>query len=226
LILVLYPLTECSPDLSSTSYTVLIALDDLPPSEVTNIPESQFPTILLTVSYPETYPDVPPSLSISHPQDLPKPSHLSLLEDGPHLLSTLTSTIEESLGAAMIFTLISTLKESAETLVRERMDEAQNVIDKEKIAEEEKENAKFHGKQVTRESFLSWREGFFREMEEVEVGKKREQEAAKGTKPKANKEELKLTGRELWERGLVGRGDDEEMDQEVEVGVEGLKMGD
>ena len=68
----------------------------------------------------------------------------------------------------MIFTLISALKESAEQLIGERLDQVQSEKDMEAAKVEEAENAKFHGEAVTRESFLAWRARFREEMEREE----------------------------------------------------------
>lgn len=118
----------------------------------------------------------------------------------------------------MVFTLISTLKENAEALITEEALARQADRDREASKAEEEENRKFHGERVTRESFLRWREGFLKEKEE-EQRKVEDAEAEKGRK--IVKGEDKLTGRELWERGLVGRGDDEDVAADS---IEALKI--
>ena len=179
-------------------------------------------SILLTVSYPPTYPSLAPDLSLSHPPDLPKPPHLILPDDSSYLLSTLETPINDSLGEAMVFTLISALKESTESLIASRIEAVQEEKDQEAAEAERKENAKFHGEAVTRESFLAWRERFQTEMREREEEERRREEEHKGKK--IRDEEKKLTGRELWERGLVGKVEEE--DEDVDVGVGGLKVQD
>ena len=183
-------------------------------------------TILLTVSYPPAYPDVPPDLSMSFPPDAPKQPHLALPDDSPHLFSTLQDPISESLGQAMIFTLISTLKDSAEALITTRLDDIEAEKDKEKARAEEAENAKFHGEAVTRESFLAWRESFRTEMETKEEERKRAEDEGKSKKEIARGEEVKMSGRVLWEKGLVGRVDEEEGEEDALSGVERLKVAD
>ena len=113
----------------------------------------------------------------------------------------------------MIFTLISTLKDATESLIRTRIDDANTEADKERAKAEEIENAKFVGEQVTREIFLIWREGFRAEMAEADIEKKRMEEERKSRRERVKEEEAgKMTGRELWEKGLVGKieEDDEE----------------
>ena len=151
--------------------------------------------------------------------------HLSLPEDKPHLLSSIDETITESMGQAMIFTLISALRESAEQLIGERLDAVQAEKDKEAAKAEEAENAKFHGEAVTRESFLAWREKFRDEMEKEEEERRRLEEEGKSRKVKV--EEGKMSGRELWVRGLVGKMEEEEDGEEDALkGVEGLRVGE
>jgi len=179
-------------------------------------------TVLLTVSYPESYPDTAPGLDISLPPNaLPVP-HVSLTTDRLNLLASLDSIIEENLGMAMIFTLVSALKETVEQLILERQDAVQAVKDQEARKVEEVENAKFHGEAVTRESFLKWRERFRAEMDEVRVVEEKEKEVETG-KRRAVKDEKRLTGKELWERGMVGKIEEEGEAEEVDA-LEKLKV--
>ncbi|KAL8729335.1 MAG: hypothetical protein Q9166_004832 [cf. Caloplaca sp. 2 TL-2023] len=179
------------------------------------------PTLLLTITYPPSYPDEPPILDLSLPPDAPKPPHLDLSTDRAYLLSSLTTTIEENLGMAMIFTLVTVLRENIESLILERVASIQKEKDREAEEADAKENAKFHGEKVTRESFLRWREGFRGEMEKMEQEERVRREIVE-MKGKGGKKEEKLTGRELWEKGLVGKvEEDEEMGEDA---LEGLKV--
>ncbi|KAL9120927.1 MAG: hypothetical protein Q9187_002517 [Circinaria calcarea] len=197
---------QAASDISDTSYRISIALDVTQQDEEESTP----PAILLTVTYPETYPEVPPTLDLSTPPNTPKYAYLDIQEDKPRLLSALEPIIEENLGMAMVFTLVSTLKDSAELLISERQAAAQAIKDVEAAKLEEEENRKFHGTSVTRESFLEWRERFRREMEEAQEKKREEKELE--DKKKRVKVEEKLTGRQLWERGLVGKVEDDDED--------------
>lgn len=166
-------------------------------------------SIALEVKYPPNYPDESPLLEVTHPKDAPKPDQLSFPEDAPHLLASLDEIIHDSLGEAMIFTLISTLKDSAESLIAFRISAIHAEADKAAAQAEEKENAKFHGEAVTKESFLAWRESFFREQREREEEEERRVEESGTRGKKVVKEERKMTGRELWEKGMVGKIDEE-----------------
>ena len=111
---------------------------------------------------------------------------------------------------AMVFTLVSTLKDAAEALIAERQRQAQKFKDIEAAKVEEEENRKFHGTAVTRESFLKWREKFRAEAAERERREREEQEAEE-KKKRGRLEEKKLTGRQLWESGMIGKVDEDEL---------------
>ncbi|KAI5285334.1 hypothetical protein KEM52_002488 [Ascosphaera acerosa] len=192
-------------DISDYSYQILVTPD------ITNLDEdgdAQPPQLLLQVSYPEAYPDVAPDLDLLTPPGQPKYPHFDIHEDRARLLDALAPSIEDNLGMIMVFTLVDTLKEAVEVLIAER----QKAITAERRMHaeraEQEENRKFLGTPVTRESFLAWREGFVREMQEKEEKEREEREAAEArTRGKGGKEEKKLTGRQLWERGLAGKVD-------------------
>lgn len=137
-------------------------------------------------------------------------------------MQALQPTIEENMGMAMVFTLVSALKESAEQLMTDRAEAIQAEKDKAAAAREEEENRKFHGTQVTVESFLQWSANFKKEMEEVET-RLREEKEAEDKKKKTTKDEKKLTGRQLWEKGLA-KGDYDEEDDDTMPAVEKLKV--
>jgi uncharacterized protein YdiU (UPF0061 family) len=177
-------------------------------------------TIILNVSYPPEYPDEAPRLDITQPPNAPKHVYLDIQEDKQRLLDSLTETIEENLGMAMIFTLVTVLKDSAELLITERQNAKQALADIAAAKAEEEENKKFQGEAVTRETFLAWRERFRQEMED-EKRKTEEEKELEDKKRRIVKEEKKLTGKELWQQGLVGKveeSDDEDDGVEVEVG--------
>lgn len=179
--------------------------------------------IYLDVSYPEEYPDVVPDLNISSPPNAPKNPRLDVQEDREQLLETLQPVMEENMGMAMVFTLVSALKESAELLMAERANAVQ--AEKEIVAAkaEQEENRKFQGTPVNRETFLEWNARFKNETEEEEQ-RKREEKEAEDKKKRSGKEEKKLTGRQLWERGLAGKADYDEEDEDTMPAVDKLKV--
>lgn len=123
---------------------------------------------------------------------------------------------------AMVFTLVTVLKDSAELLIAERQNAKQAIADMEAAKAEEEENRKFQGEAVTRESFLAWHEGFKKEMAD-EAQRKIEEKEADDKKKRVTKEEKKLSGRELWQQGLVGKGDEDDEGDDLEA-LKGLKI--
>ncbi|KAI9722376.1 MAG: hypothetical protein M1812_001848 [Candelaria pacifica] len=206
-------------DISDTAYRISISLDVI----VQDGDESKSPIIILQVNYPKAYPDEAPQLEISAPPNAPKHALFDIQEDRPGLMEALLSTIEENMGMAMIFTLVSTLKDSAELLISERQQAVQALEDVQKARAEEAENRKFHGTAVTIKSFLEWRGQFKKEMEDDELKRKEEKEA-EDKKKRGPKEEKKLTGRELWEKGLVGKIEEDEEGGDALEGIHKLKM--
>jgi len=181
-------------------------------------------TLLLTVTYPPEYPDEAPTLALEQHSDSPDHPLLDLSsssEDSSELLSSLNATIEESMGTTMIYTLVMTLKESAENLITQRIKGEQTQRAAVAAKAEEEENRKFVGTPVNPETFLAWRDEFFKELHEAEDRKKAEAELDK-KKRVVTKEEPKLTGKQLWERGLVGKLVDE--DEDGEDGLEGVNI--
>lgn len=179
--------------------------------------------IYLEVSYPDEYPDVAPELSISSPPNAPKHPWLDIQEDRERLLETLQPTIEENMGMAMVFTLVSALKENVEELMIERANAVQAEKDKVAAKAEEEENKKFQGTPVNRETFLDWNARFQKEIQDEEQRQKEEKEA-EDKKKKSSKEEKKLTGKQLWERGLAGKGDYDEEGEDALPAVDKLKV--
>lgn len=172
--------------------------------------------MVLTVRYPEDYPDKPPFLELAPAPNAPSHQYINIAEDKAQLLEGIHETIEENLGMAMIFTVVSALKDAAEQLAVERREAAIKAQEEAALEAEREENKKFQGTPVNRETFLKWRESFLQEMEDQRI--KEEEEKAAEMKKARIKEPVKLTGKQLWERGLAGKGDDDlEGDDDVPV---------
>jgi hypothetical protein len=207
------------PDISETSYKVSITLD--PPEH--DGEESEQPIIYLEVTYPEEYPDVAPELNISSPPNAPKHPRLDVQGDREHLLEALQPTIEENMGMAMVFTLVSALKDSAESLMADRANAVEAEREQARAKAEEEENRKFQGTPVNKETFLEWNARFQQEIRDEEQ-REREEKEAEDKKKKPGKEEKKLTGRQLWEQGLAGKADYDEGDEDAMPAVDKLKV--
>ncbi|KKA28705.1 hypothetical protein TD95_003798 [Thielaviopsis punctulata] len=192
---------------SDTEYRILVSLD----MPVDNAEEDDNATSLfLNVRYPEDYPDTEPILDLLTVPGVPPHKYFSVADDRDQLLEGLKDVMQENLGMAMVFTLYSWIKEEAEQLALSR----KQAVDKEReealLAAEREENKKFQGEPVTPESFAKWREGFLKEMQEEK--ERAEEERLAELKKLKVKEEKKLTGKQLWEKGLAGKGDEDEED--------------
>ncbi|KAG6003225.1 hypothetical protein E4U21_002257 [Claviceps maximensis] len=189
-------------DLSETEFQVSIKLD-IPFEE----DEDSAPHFLLQIRYPDEYPDVAPHLDLLGAPNAPAHEHFNISDDRDQLLALVQETIQENLGMAMVFAVVSTIKEAAEQMIQDRKDTVTKAQEEIALAAEREENKKFHGTQVTPEAFLKWREGFLKEMEEKE--RKEEEDRLAELKKAKVKEPIKLTGRQLWQRGLAGNVDEE-----------------
>jgi hypothetical protein len=215
------PLTSLI-DISETEYRISIELE----VAEDDAEDAEPPTVLLQVKYPEEYPDQAPILELLAPPNAPTHPLFNVASDKDGLLDSLTETIEDNMGMAMIFTLVSTLKDNAEQLIASRQQEAENEREQKMLAAEREENKKFHGTPVTPETFTAWRAGFRKEMEEARQREEEAEEAAEKKKNRGKEAVVQLTGKQLWERGLAGKieEDDEDYDDVPVQEVEKLKV--
>ncbi|KAI7780836.1 rwd domain protein [Diaporthe eres] len=193
-------------DASDSEYRIKITLD-IPDDE-----ENEQPVIVLTVRYPEDYPDKAPHLDLSAEDGENKHPLFNIADAKNDLLKSLEPVIEENLGMAMVFTLVTTVKEEAEQVAIKAREAQMKLREEAALEADRKENEKFQGNAVTRESFLSWREGFLKEMEEQR--QKEEEERLAEMKKAKIKEPARMSGRQLWESGIakgeeIDEGDDD-----------------
>ena len=194
-------------------------------------------TLLVQMTLPESYPDETPIVSISchedcistngdaeEDEDEPEfDDHgnkiISKLENIPDSISFddfIPILINERInndeylenemmvmkGMQMCFTLLSSIKEQCENWFLNELKERELKHQREIELKEREENAKFIGTKVTRESYLKWRENFRKELKLDERDQLRRLKAHNG----------KLTGKQMFEQGLVGTEDDETAD--------------
>jgi RWD domain len=173
--------------------------------------------LLLRVTYPDSYPDVLPELS------------LDVLEgtlndqESDELISELNTISEENIGMAMTFTLISHIRERLLVLLQSRVEQKRReAVEKERLEIEvcfrfliilvlhskapQAEEARTRGTPVTPEAFLSWKSKFDKEMAARRVV---EQEERLKVLPAKDRDELRKIGTRLTgshpsvNRGLI-----------------------
>uniref|UniRef100_A0A060SXU6 ARAD1A07436p n=1 Tax=Blastobotrys adeninivorans TaxID=409370 RepID=A0A060SXU6_BLAAD len=196
-------------ELSEKAFNIHIALDTAPVRH-----------LILHIEYPDEYPQVVPTIAVEasdgsylgHEEDdegdedqADGPAFEFEPEDIKALSQQMVDNAEENVGMPSVFTLASLLKEAAEEMYGDKVKEHEKQKEREILIQEEKEQAKFRGTPVTPESFAKWREGFRKEM---------------GLDKPADSACTKLTGREIFERGL--NKDDEEED-DIKDTTEGVK---
>lgn len=194
---------------SPTHFSILVALET---------PSDRNHSVVLSVGYPPNYPEEIPRLDLKavceeKDQDLdsdsdgdekfvPLADTIELEKpDLALLLERLTAEAELNLGMPSVFALVALLKEEAEALFQSKVDHAQKQYDQELLAREAEEQKKFHGTPVTKASFTAWRNKFREEMQLELQDKKRSEAMHNG----------KMTGREIFEKGLAGVDDDDDL---------------
>lgn len=209
-------------DISETEYRISILLD----VQNDDGDESEPPVMILHVKYPEAYPDEAPELDLTAPKNAPSHPYFNVNADKEQLLAGTAEVIEENMGMAMIFTIVSTIQEAALQLVADRQAAVRNEHEQRLLAAEAEENKKFHGTKVTRETFLAWRAEFQKEMEEQRKEEDEAEEAAEKKRNRGKEFVQPLTGKQLFERGLAGKLDEAEDgdDGMLAAGTERLKV--
>jgi len=153
-------------------------------------------SLLLKVHYPPEYPDVIPELAFEVIDGELSPAEEEDLFRGLRQLG------EESLGMAMVFTLVSHLREALAAVVAARLERKKKEERDRAIAEEEAETARTRGTPVTVASFMEWRKEFNKKMK-IKAAQE-EEERTRGMNPKEKEEYKKMktkpSGRQLFER--------------------------
>ncbi|CAH6719790.1 protein Gir2p [[Candida] jaroonii] len=218
----------------------LEVLESIYPDELVKHSESKFDLLIsldtasnrnhsikLKVTYPSQYPDEIPILeleTISSDEDdedddsdddeeakqnkriINLPELVEFTNDDLRLLeSKLNEEATMQLGIPSVFALATLLKDEAETLFTKKLETLENKRQDELNKQEAELSKKFIGTKVTKESFESWRENFRKEMhidEKLELFYK-------------NQHQGKLSGREIFEKGLAN---------EEDIDIESLKL--
>ncbi|CAE6496261.1 unnamed protein product [Rhizoctonia solani] len=152
--------------------------------------------VLLGIDYTTNYPDEVPNISLDVEEGELEEEEIDSLVAGMKTIG------EENLGMAMVFTLVTHLREALVEVIKKR-------IEKEKQLELEKERqlmeaeaARTRGTPVTVESFNQWKAKFTVEIRGIQ--EREEDEKMKTLTPKERdewkKSKSKPTGRQLFEK--------------------------
>lgn len=226
-------LTSCRTEISSTEFTLHLKLDTTPVQYIN-----------LLIEYPVEYPEIVPLIQVEvgekwirqdggendeeepyEEEDEEENEALPFSAIAPALLEltahdcialkkSLEESAEENVGMASVFTLASLVKEEAEAVVQEKLEAAEKEREKEILRQEAEEQKKFIGTPVNEETFSAWRLKF---REEFKLDEKDHVHTIYDSKGQP-----KLTGRQMFERGLSKFEDEEEDD--IEAGVNSLKV--
>ncbi|KAH8930035.1 RWD-domain-containing protein [Atractiella rhizophila] len=196
----------------------LEVLESIYPEELTKISENELSIalkledpndadvqhpLLLHVSYTPSYPNEPPDLSLSQPDEEDDDDTEPFLsdEDIEQLTESLRTVANESLGMAMVFTLSSSIADAFTSIVTTKREAAELLARQKAAAIEEAEREKRRGTPVTQESFMAWKKKF--DVEMLESKKREEEEKLRAMPPKEREETRKWmnkqTGRQLFE---------------------------
>ncbi|XP_071800933.1 RWD domain-containing protein 1-like [Asterias amurensis] len=153
-------------------------------SEDTGNEEDETYSATLQFTYTPTYPDEAPIFEVTDDGNVGE-------EDQEKITELLQQQIEENLGMAMVFILVS----ETQQFLNNKVDEDKKIQEEVKLQEEEQENQKreeeelkIKGKLMTIESFLIWKESFDKER------------LIAREKKMAATQSQKLSGKELFER--------------------------
>lgn len=136
------------------------------------------PSIVLSCKYTENYPEEVPILGIEKWENLPE-------SEVEHLKEHLDDLASKNLGTVMIYTLIAAAQEWLNDYEDNNKKEAALEHEKKVQIEADLERKKFEGTQVTKETFLSWKQSFDAEHNIFKVCE-------------VSEKSKKLTGRELF----------------------------
>lgn len=191
-------------------------LESIYPEELTRVGDSAVAVHLLLegdadqgvvveVEFPDAYPEAAVPLVRVSPDDSDptakkgdKYSYKLTAQDCTTLAGQAAEVAEENLGLPSVFTIVSAIKENAELLYESAVKQMELERLRLLELEEEKEQQKFRGTPVTKESFAAWRQRF-----RAEMGLDKPKERISG----------RYTGREIFLKGLY-KEDDEDDEEE------------
>lgn len=172
----------------------------------------------ICIQFPFNYPQVIPEFTIE--STYLEPEEIQACKD------VVVEKLQESLGDAMVFTMVSYLKEEAENTIKERAKREEAERELEKLRIELEEQQKFEGLKVTPESFKEWKDAFLIESKAAKKNgtQTKAMEACLAVEVLLNPPKTgKPTGRQLFEDDTTLLESDEKyMDEGEDVEVVGV----
>jgi hypothetical protein len=171
------------------------------------------------VKLPPTYPEVVPEISLSLTPTSPRSPIPK--DQYPEILSKLNAAAEKNIGIAMIFTLVSILKETLEELLISADEKAKEAtrIAEEKERQRQKEEPEEQIKPIRRtpvtfDLFVEWKTNFDRwKLEQKKTGNDVDNVRGRN-REKEKREEGRLTGKEWFEKMRLEAGEGFEAGEE------------
>ncbi|KAL1409035.1 hypothetical protein Q8F55_005859 [Vanrija albida] len=173
-------------------------------------------SLVLVVTYPPTYPDVIPELSLEEIDE-----ELGELREGEEeeVVGQLNQVAEESLGMAMTFTIATAARETLSALINSRKVREQEEDEARARAYEEEEKKKTRGTPLTPALYAKWKDSFRAEMA---TKKAKQAEDAMRALPAREREDwrkknARASGRQLFETAKVSATSDEALYEDGEA---------
>jgi hypothetical protein len=199
--------------ISETEFRIHVKLDD------PDIPlEENNELFSILIQFGETYPEEILDFEIE--------SEYLREEEIEEISQKARDQLQEFLGIAMVFTLVSMVKEEAESTIKERNAREELERETEKLRLEEIEEKKYQGTKVTPEIFKEWQKKFLKEAKEAQKQGKlipAFEACLAVERMTSNQSGGKSTGKQLFERDQTLLESDEkymEEGQDVEVRVD------
>ncbi|KAB5595300.1 Rwdd1 protein [Ceratobasidium theobromae] len=179
---------EFAPEISEERLQIVVEPED-------GVSESNL-KVVLGIEYTPNYPDEVPRLTLQTEEgELEEKEILDLI-------SSMKGIGEENLGMAMVFTLVTHLREALVDVIEKRIAREKEIEQEKERQLMEAEAARTRGTPVTVSSFNQWRIKFMAEMKERQ--EREEDDKLKTLSPKERdewrKSKSKPTGRQLFEK--------------------------
>jgi hypothetical protein len=198
--------------LGSDSIEIFVRNDD---PELAHLSQDDDRLFVIKITFGEQYPNEIPEFEVA--SAFLSEQELSIV------CASLQDQSKDFLGMAMVFSMVSFLKEQVESVLGERLQREEAERERIKAEKQEIENLKFMGTKVTKESFLEWRRKF---VEEAHLAEKSGEPMILAFQTCLAVERMddvgsKLTGKQLFEQNKsLLKSDEKYLDEGEDVVVD------